>query len=589
MKYIKNILDTYNIFIKTYNVYELYNEPSNYINYVPYAMYLNDYYIDIGNDSIFDFNDNTKYQNLNNYIKHMIRFEIFIEILHKIHMLIVDIEKKIIPEKICSAYIEKLKEKKEKDANIELEKVLNNLTEKLQILQKSLQEEDKEEKQKIKDEIIKIDNEKRNILHKLKENSEYINYSFNKATAFYSIQVIVGNFLYNRIINSMITTTYNFQFDYNYFSNNKIQEMYFNFNTKDFITILSSTYDYERYKHRFNFYNPTNKYTISLIPYNIPLKNYSKTKIFLYDNPKYLHENFDNNDDFNVYSDYYSNIFIKLNIFDIFKKENEKYRHNLILFYLNIWYDFKDLKSITDENNRIILKLYDNINFDFNYELHNTKDFNEENNIITLYRELSSEELSTEELFNKKKIWDQIRLSIRWCIMYSFDMTMSRNYKDGLITNIVDDDLYPSLKFNINIYKKFLNTIEKFWDNIFKKQKELYTSWSELKKHGHEPDIQNTIKEIINEEIYKHQYISYPGENRKSINNGLINTKDIDIFFKIYINEINILHLWRFKMPIFLQKIGNYSLYFFIFLLDFLDGFFIYSPSLLYEPINKFL
>jgi len=44
------------------------------------------------------------------------------------------------------------------------------------------------------------------------------------------------------------------------------------------------------------------------------------------------------------------------------------------------------------------------------------------------------------------------------------------------------------------------------------------------------------------------------------------------------------------KCRIFLQKIGNYSLYFFIFfLLDFLDVFFIYSPSLLYEPINKFL
>ena len=58
---------------------------------------------------------------------------------------------------------------------------------------------------------------------------------------------------------------------------------------------------------------------------------------------------------------------------------------------------------------------------------------------------------------------------------------------------------------------------------------------------------------------------------------------------RVYARHIatdTILHLWRFKMPI-LMKI--YSLYFFNFLLDFLDGFFTYTPSLLYEPINKFL
>ena len=47
-----------------------------------------------------------------------------------------------------------------------------------------------------------------------------------------------------------------------------------------------------------------------------------------------------------------------------------------------------------------------------------------------------------------------------------------------------------------------------------------------------------------------------------------------------------LLHLWRFKTPI-LMKI--YYLYFFNFLLDFLDGFLTYTASLLYEPINKFL
>jgi len=39
-------------------------------------------------------------------------------------------------------------------------------------------------------------------------------------------------------------------------------------------------------------------------------------------------------------------------------------------------------------------------------------------------------------------------------------------------------------------------------------------------------------------------------------------------------------------MPIFLQKIGNYSLYVFDLLLDFLDGLFTYTTSLLYEPIT---
>lgn len=49
---------------------------------------------------------------------------------------------------------------------------------------------------------------------------------------------------------------------------------------------------------------------------------------------------------------------------------------------------------------------------------------------------------------------------------------------------------------------------------------------------------------------------------------------------------IEVLHLWRFKTPILIKI---YSLYVFDFLLDFLDGFFTYTTSLLYEPISKFL
>ena len=66
----------------------------------------------------------------------------------------------------------------------------------------------------------------------------------------------------------------------------------------------------------------------------------------------------------------------------------------------------------------------------------------------------------------------------------------------------------------------------------------------------------------------------------------LSSSRELNIKRMLSIRFQDFLHLWRFKMPI-LMKI--YYLYFFNFLLDFLDGFFTYTPSLLYEPINKFL
>lgn len=74
------------------------------------------------------------------------------------------------------------------------------------------------------------------------------------------------------------------------------------------------------------------------------IDNHIKIKEFFYKYPKYLCQTFDGRIKINNQS------FIHLNIYDIFKPENEIYRNNLIYYYTNLWYDHKNYKrsSILD-------------------------------------------------------------------------------------------------------------------------------------------------------------------------------------------------------------------------------------------------
>lgn len=98
-------------------------------------------------------------------------------------------------------------------------------------------------------------------------------------------------------------------------------------------------------------------YTDKIIPnfmnYNRTISDYEKLIIYLYENPKYIYCTFNNND---IIID--NNIFIKMNIYDLFKKENEHYRDNLILFYSNhFWEKYNKIKDI-DDCFYIIINLY---------------------------------------------------------------------------------------------------------------------------------------------------------------------------------------------------------------------------------------
>ena len=413
-KYIKNISNIYEKFLKTYDTYELYNEPSNYINYVPYAMYINDYLVDMGQNSFFDFNDQTQYYNLNRYIKHMIRFEIFIKILNQIH------------------------------------KLINNI-------------------------IIDI------------RDFEFLKFTFAKYEKYFNIiKINIGNYLYNQIIYRLITTKYNFSFDYNYFINRE-REINFNFKINYFMTILSSTYNYNINNHK------------KLISYNIPLNNYNKTKIFLYNNPIYLHENFNNNDEINYYNSYNSYIFLKLNIFDIFKTSNEEYRNKLILFYLNIWYDLKDFQYVSEQMFKSIdFKLYDKedvkkISLDI------------DNKIDDLYDDV-------ENVTPIISYYEDIRIAFRLNIMSNFYFDSSFELSKTSIQINKEDEKLIYFKERYSIFLKQINDfwtekeIEKelYQNKIleYKKIEEQLLEFEQMDKKSYQEELEKLDK-LTKEELFQ--------------------------------------------------------------------------------------
>ena len=82
------------------------------------------------------------------------------------------------------------------------------------------------------------------------------------------------------------------------------------------------------------------KYSIDNIKFNESYKysrtieNYKKNIIFLYNNPDYIYNKYNKNEVIIT-----NDLFILINIYDIIKKENETYHHNLIAYYGNKYYN----------------------------------------------------------------------------------------------------------------------------------------------------------------------------------------------------------------------------------------------------------
>jgi hypothetical protein len=97
----------------------------------------------------------------------------------------------------------------------------------------------------------------------------------------------------------------------------------------------------------FNFlinYIPESKnYIKEVESYNTLIDDYVKVKEFFYKYPKYLYQTFDGKKEIN------DQTFIHLNIYDIFKPENEQYRIKLIYYYANLWFDYRNDKIIKYE------------------------------------------------------------------------------------------------------------------------------------------------------------------------------------------------------------------------------------------------
>jgi hypothetical protein len=299
----------------------------------------------------------------------------------------------------------------------------------------------------------------------------------------------------------------------------------------------------------FNYPDNINKNENLLIDYFPNLErtidDYHIKKIFYYEHPEYLLLNYN---EYEILKD-----FIKLHIFDLFKEDNNRYRINLLKFYINVWWtklsdlydniNEKELftKKISDNNDKtlvlhvmeaIYLLLYKNKTQDY-FILHkNLNDLKKQlnfSNLIELYEYMvqistNNIDITTSHIFinrikkllvidterstQDKLIIDGIEyiqhnLMNASCLLNFFDSENNIYYVDNFIL-LADLDLELKnkiiYKFYYNKYIKFVCDITKTGASKCQQNKfdikilEIYYNNDKVIKYG---DIKHPFKYLI--------------------------------------------------------------------------------------------
>ena len=184
--------------------------------------------------------------------------------------------------------------------------------------------------------------------------------------------------------------------------------------------------------------------------YKRTINDYKKLREYLYQNPKYIYQDFNYND-YEIREDYY----ILFNIYDIFK--NEKYRDNLITFYANKFYDkFKITKNRLELfwilfNLQLLLTKY-SCNIKMNYEFNsNINKFIIETSIINIndfYNKINKiidNKNKNEFIEYLKKNKDTIIKTLEIILKKHFD-----NYSFNIENNTINinNENYNYIKYN---------------------------------------------------------------------------------------------------------------------------------------------